>query len=146
VLRPFNVYGPRQTGEGAIRNFCVAAVTGVPLEVYGDGSAVRAWCYVEDFVAAAASTLTTPDAVGQIFNIGNPDGAIDTNGLAELIASMAPGSQVSPGHVSHAEVPYRTPVIEKARKILAYEPRVDLYEGLRRTLEWTRSEFAQEAR
>jgi nucleoside-diphosphate-sugar epimerase len=142
VVRPFNVYGPRQTGEGAIRNFCVAAVTGVPLEVYGDGSAVRAWCYVEDFVAAAASTLTTPAAVGQIFNIGNPDGAVDTNTLAELIASMVPGSKVRPGNVNHAEVPYRTPAIEKARKILALEPRVGLREGLRRTIEWTRSEFA----
>ena len=58
MLRPFNVYGPRQTGEGAIRNFCVAAVTGAPLEIYGDGSAVRAWCYVDDFVAAALSALT----------------------------------------------------------------------------------------
>lgn len=142
VLRPFNVYGPRQTGEGAIRNFCVAAVTGVPLEVYGDGSAVRAWCYVEDFVAAAASTLVTTAAVGQVFNIGNPDAAIDTNTLAELIASIVPGSQVRPGSVSHAEVLYRTPTIEKARKILAFEPRIGLREGLQRTIEWTRSEFA----
>ena len=142
VVRPFNVYGPRQTGEGAIRNFCVAAVTGAPLEVYGDGSAVRAWCYVEDFVAAAASTLVTPAAVGQIFNIGNPDGAIDTNGLAELIASMVPRSEVRPAHVDHAEVPYRTPAIQKARKILGYEPQIGLREGLRRTIEWTRSELA----
>jgi nucleoside-diphosphate-sugar epimerase len=146
VLRPFNVYGPRQTGEGAIRNFCVAALTGVPLEVYGDGSAVRAWCYVEDFVAAAANTLITPAAVGQVFNIGNPDTPIDTNRLAELIVSMVPGSKVRPGNVNHAEVAYRTPVIEKARKILAFEPRIGLTEGLRRTIEWTRSQLAQEAR
>ena len=142
VLRPFNVYGPRQIGEGAIRNFCVAAVTGVPLEVYGDGSAVRAWCYVEDFVAAAVSTLITPAAVGQVFNIGNPDAAIDINTLAELIVSMVPGSEVRPGTVNHAEVPFRRPVIEKARKILAFEPRIGLEEGLRRTIEWTRSQLA----
>ena len=142
VLRPFNVYGPRQIGEGAIRNFCVAAVTGAPLEVYGDGSAVRAWCYVEDFVAAAATTLITPAAAGQVFNIGNPDAAIDINTLAELIVSMVPGSEVRPGTVNHAEVPYRRPVIEKARKILAFEPRIGLDEGLRRTIEWTRSQLA----
>ncbi len=146
VLRPFNVYGPRQTGEGAIRNFCVAAASGVPLEVYGDGSAVRAWCYVEDFVAAAVSTLTTPAAVGQIFNIGNPDAAIDTNGLAQLIASFVPGSKIRPGNVNRAEVAYRTPVIEKARSLLAFEPRIGLGEGLQRTIEWTRSQFAEEAR
>jgi nucleoside-diphosphate-sugar epimerase len=146
VLRPFNVYGPRQTGEGAVRNFCVAAVTGAPLEVYGDGSAVRAWCYVDDFVAAAVSTLATPAAAGQVFNIGNPDAVTDTNGLAELIASIVPGAKVRPGNVNRAEVAYRTPVIEKARKILAFEPRVGLREGLKRTIEWTQSHLAEEAR
>jgi UDP-glucose 4-epimerase len=146
VLRPFNVYGPRQTGEGAIRNFCVAAVSGVPLEVYGDGSAVRAWCYVEDFVAAAVKTLTSRPAAGQVFNIGNPDAAVDTNGLANLIASIVPGAKVQPGNVNRVEVAYRTPVVEKARRILAFEPRIGLGEGLRRTIEWTKSQIAEESR
>jgi nucleoside-diphosphate-sugar epimerase len=144
VLRPFNVYGPRQTGEGAIRNFCAAAAAGVPLDVYGDGSAVRAWCYVDDFVAAAVSTLTVPAAAGQIFNVGNPDAATDTNGLAELVVSLVPGATVRYGNVSRAEVFYRIPVIEKARKILAFEPRVGLAEGLRRTIEWTTAKPARE--
>jgi nucleoside-diphosphate-sugar epimerase len=139
VLRPFNVYGPRQTGEGAVRNFCAAAAAGVPLDVYGDGSAVRAWCYVDDFVAAAVSTLTVPAAASQIFNVGNPDAATDTNDLAELVVSLVPGATVRYGNVSRAEVFYRIPVIEKARKILAFEPRVGLAEGLRRTIEWTRT-------
>lgn len=142
VLRPFNVYGPRQTGEGAIRNFCLAAVTGAPLEVYGDGSAVRAWCYVEDFVTAAVSTLTAPGAAGEIFNIGNPDAAADTNRLAELIMSLVPGATMKPGNVNRAEVAYRTPIIEKARKILAFEPRIGLEEGLKSTIEWTSSQLA----
>jgi nucleoside-diphosphate-sugar epimerase len=146
VLRPFNVYGPRQTGEGAIRNFCVAALTGAPLEVYGDGSAVRAWCYVDDFVAAALSTLNSPAAAGQVFNIGNPHAVADTNGLAELIVSLVPGAAVRPGHVTRAEVGYRTPVIDKARKILDFEPRVGLREGLERTIDWTRSQLAEETR
>ena len=144
VLRPFNVYGPRQTGEGAIRNFCVAAVTGAPLEIYGDGSAVRAWCYVDDFVAAALSALRSPAAAGQIFNIGNPGAVADTNGLAGLIVSLVPGAKIRPGNVSRAEVGYRTPVIDKARKTLDYEPRVGLREGLKRTIEWTRSQLAEE--
>lgn len=146
VLRPFNIYGPRQIGEGAIRNFCAAAVSGTPLEVYGDGSGVRAWCYVEDFVAAAVSTLTTPVAAGQVFSIGNPEAAIDTNGLAELIVSMVPGSKICSRNVNRVDVAYRTPVIEKARRMLAFEPRIGLAEGLRRTIEWTRSQLAQEAR
>ena len=146
VLRPFNVYGPRQTGEGAIRNFCLAAVTDAPLEVYGDGSAVRAWCYVDDFVAAAVSTLTAPGAAGQVFNVGNPDATTDTNGLAELIVSIVPGAKVSRRDIDRAEVGYRTPVIEKARKFLTFEPSIGLEEGLKSTVEWTRSQLAEEVR
>lgn len=144
VLRPFNIYGPRQTGAGAIRNFCAAAVAGVPLEVYGDGSAVRAWCYVDDFVDAAVSALVTPAAAGQVFNIGNPAAVTDTNGLAELIRSMVPGATVTPVDFERAEVVYRTPVIEKARKLLAYEPQIGLREGVKRTIEWTRSQQSGE--
>jgi nucleoside-diphosphate-sugar epimerase len=144
VLRPFNIYGPRQTGDGAIRNFCAAAVAGIPLKVYGDGSAVRAWCYVDDFVDAAVSALVTPAAAGQIFNIGNPAAATDTNGLAELITSMVPGATVTHVNVERAEVVYRTPVIEKARRLLAYEPQIGLHEGVKRTIEWARSQQSQE--
>jgi nucleoside-diphosphate-sugar epimerase len=144
VLRPFNVYGPRQTGEGAIRNFCVAAINGTPLEVYGDGSAVRAWCYVDDFVTAALSVIGTPAAAGQIFNIGNPNAVADTNGLAQMIVSLVPGATVKHSGVSRAEVVYRTPIIEKARNILGFEPHVSLEEGLKRTIEWTRSQLREE--
>ena len=144
VLRPFNIYGPRQTGEGAVRNFCVAAVNGTPLEVYGDGSAVRAWCYVDDFVTAALSAIGTPAASGQVFNIGNPNATIDTNGLAEMIVSLVPGTKVKHSRVNRAEIIYRTPIIEKARKILAFEPYVGLEEGLKRTIKWTRSQLREE--
>jgi nucleoside-diphosphate-sugar epimerase len=146
VLRPFNVYGPRQTGEGAIRNFCLAAVTGAPLEVYGDGSAVRAWCYVDDFVSAAISTLTSTAASGQIFNIGNPEAVADTNELAELIVSLVPGTEIRRRDIDRAEVGYRSPVIEKARKLLSFEPAVGLEDGLKSTIEWTRSQLGEEAR
>jgi len=143
VLRPFNVYGPRQTGEGAIRNFCLAAVEGEPLVVYGDGSAVRAWCYVDDFVDAALLALDSEAAVGQVFNIGNPDASVDTNELAALVAKLAPSARVEPGNVSRAEVAYRTPVIEKARRLLGFEPSVSLAAGLERTIAWTGSDLAE---
>ncbi len=138
VLRPFNVYGPRQTGEGAIRNFSLAAVKGEPLVVYGDGSAVRAWCYVDDFVDAALLALDCDAARGQVFNIGNPEAAVDTNELAELVGSLVPGTRVESGNVARAEVAYRTPVIAKASRLLDFEPSVSLAVGLERTLAWTR--------
>ena len=144
VLRPFNVYGPRQTGEGAIRNFCLAAAEGGNLVVYGDGSAVRAWCYVDDFVDAVLLALGTPSAAGQIFNIGNPAASVDTNELARMVASLVPSIGVDSQSVSRAEVAYRTPVIAKARELLGFEPAVSLREGLERTLDWTRASLPEE--
>jgi nucleoside-diphosphate-sugar epimerase len=144
VLRPFNVYGPRQTGEGAIRNFCVAAARGESPVVYGDGSAVRAWCYVDDFVDAVLLALDSPAAAGQVFNIGNPAATADTTELARMVTELVPGLEIASQAVTRAEVAYRTPVIEKARELLGFAPRVSLRTGLERTLEWTRSTLLEE--
>jgi nucleoside-diphosphate-sugar epimerase len=137
-VRPFNIYGPRQTGEGAIRNFCVNALTGKPLTVYGDGGAIRAWCYVSDMVDGVLLALTTPAASGQSFNIGNPREAETTNGLARRIAGLVPGSTIERKEIDRAEVAVRIPRIDKARKMLGFEPKVDLETGLRHTLDWYR--------
>jgi nucleoside-diphosphate-sugar epimerase len=72
VVRPFNIYGPRQVGEGAISNFCRAAARGEPLVIQGDGSAIRAWCFIDDFVDAIVRILETDASAGRVFNIGNP--------------------------------------------------------------------------
>src|SRR5579859_820969 len=88
-VRPFNIYGPRQTGEGAISNFCRAALDGKPLTVYGDGSPIRAWCYVSDMVDAVEAILKAPDvSAGQTFNIGNPREIETTLGLARLVTRL----------------------------------------------------------
>ncbi len=136
VVRPFNVYGPRQVGEGAISNFCRAAAANTPLKVYGDGTAVRAWCYVSDMVDAVESIIGTEAAAGRVFNIGNPDAVETTTGLAERIARLAPGATIERQASEHAEVKERSPVIEVAREVLGYTPKVGLDEGLRRTFEW----------
>jgi len=136
VLRPFNIYGPRQTGEGAISNFCSAVVQGQPLTVYGDGRAIRAWCYVTDMVEAVVKVLTTPSSAGQVFHIGNPYNIETTMGLARRIAQLAPGVVIQQGRVEHVDVLARAPDIKKAQQILGYEPQVSLDEGLRLTLGW----------
>lgn len=139
VVRPFNIYGPRQTGEGAISNFCVAAVEGKPLVVYGDGSALRAWCYVSDFVDALIKILETPDAGGKTFNIGNPSEVVNTLGLAREVARQVPGTKIEFKEIDRAEVQARIPMIENAKRHLSFKPSVGLEEGIRRTLEWFRS-------
>lgn len=142
VVRPFNIYGPRQTGEGAISNFCRAAIFGKPLTVYGDGTAIRAWCYVSDLVTAVHAILRTPAAAGQVFNIGNPRETETTLGLARHIARLSPGAAIQFQDVTRADVRARVPNIEKARRLLGYEPQVDLIEGLSKTLDWFRKENA----
>src|SRR6185436_5585060 len=72
-VRPFNVYGPGQVGEGAASLFIYRALRGLPLKITGDGSQVRAFCYVEDFCDAVETCLVRADAVkGTSFNIGSP--------------------------------------------------------------------------
>ena len=144
IVRPFNIYGPRQTGEGAISNFCHAAINGRPLTVYGDGAAIRAWCYVSDLVDAVQAILGTPAAEGEVFNIGNPHESETTLGLARHVARLAPDATIRFQAVTRAEVRARVPNIEKARRLLGYEPKVDLIEGLSRTLEWFRKEHVHE--
>lgn len=136
VVRPFNIYGPRQVGEGAISNFCRAAISGTPLKIYGAGTAVRAWCYVSDIVDAVESILSTKAAAGRVFNIGNPDAIETTLGLAQRIAKLAPGARIEHEKGEHSEVKERSPVIDAAREILDFTPKVDLDEGLKRTYEW----------
>jgi UDP-glucose 4-epimerase len=136
IVRPFNIYGPRQTGEGAISNFCRLAIEGQPLLVYGDGSPIRAWCYVDDMVQAVERMLLNPAAAGEVFNVGNPREIETTLGLARRIAALVPGTRIEFRDVARAEVRARVPVIDKARRILGYEPQVDLEQGLQSTLKW----------
>lgn len=139
ILRPFNIYGPRQTGEGAISNFCAAAVSGADFTVYGDGSPVRAWCYVSDFIDAVEAVLKNPKTGGQDFNIGNPKEVETTLGLARRMVKLCPKSKIKFKSVSRAEVRARVPLIGKARKFLGFKPKISLDEGLRRTLDWQRT-------
>ena len=81
-VRPFNVYGPGQVGSGAIHHFTVRALAGDELVIHGDGSQIRAWCYVDDVVEALLAILESDEAVGQVFNIGNPRSVVTVFDLA----------------------------------------------------------------
>ncbi len=140
TVRPFNVYGPGQIGGGAIRAFIEAALGGRDLTIHGDGSQIRAWCYVDDMVEALLLCLERPEAVGQSFNVGNARSTVTIYDLAQRIKRISgcPGQIVfRPLH--YADVEIRIPNIEKARELLGFEARVDLDEGIERTIEWYRS-------
>jgi nucleoside-diphosphate-sugar epimerase len=140
TVHPFNVYGPRQVGGGAIRAFIEAALAGEDLTVRGDGSQIRAWCYVEDMVAGVLACLERPEAVGQAFNIGNPRSSVTIFDLAQRIKRLtgAPGEIVF-APLGYTDVELRIPNVEKARELLGWEPKVELDEGLQRTIAWYRT-------
>jgi nucleoside-diphosphate-sugar epimerase len=144
VIRPFNVYGPRQVGEGAISNFCRAVAARQPLMVYGDGAAIRAWCYISDLVAAVKAVLSTPVEGNQVFNIGNPKEVETTLGLARRFLRLAPGATIQYRAVPRQEVRARIPVIDKARRLLGFEPKVDLDMGISLTLKWFEAQEGQQ--
>lgn len=142
TVRPFNVFGPGQIGGGAIRAFIEAALGGRDLTIHGDGSQIRAWCYVDDMVKALLICLEHPDAVGQTFNIGNARSAVTVFDLAQRIKRLcgAPGEIVfQPLH--YADVELRMPNVEKASKLLGFNATVDLDDGLARTIAWYREKL-----
>jgi len=140
TVRPFNVFGPGQIGGGAIRAFIEAALEGRDLVIRGDGSQIRAWCYVDDMVEGLLLALEHPDAVGQSFNIGNKRSTVTIYDLAQRIKRLtgAPGELVFEPHRS-PDVELRIPNVDKAREVLGFEAKVDLDEGLARTIAWYRA-------
>jgi UDP-glucose 4-epimerase len=138
-VRPFNVYGPGQIGGGAIRAFIETVLAGEDLTIHGDGSQVRAWCYVDDMVDALLLVLERPEAAGEVFNIGNERSVLTILELAELVRElMGADVEINFRPLHYTDVEMRIPNIDKARKLLGWEPTVDLEEGLSRTIAWYR--------
>lgn len=142
-VRPFNIYGPGQVGEGAIHRFIMQAIKGEKITIHNDGSQIRAWCYVDDMVQGVLKALEVPEAVGHTFNIGNARSVLTVYQLAkEIIRLSGSASPIEFIPWQNTEVELRIPDIDKARKILGYEPTVDLEPGLLRTIEWYRQKLA----
>lgn len=140
-IRPFNIYGPHQMGTGAVHHFVRNALRNEPLVLHNDGSQIRSWCYIDDILEGLLLVLTRPEAVGQSFNIGNPRSTVTIWQLAKDIARLC-GSKSEIKHIKwdFPDVELRVPDIGKARKLLGFEPLVDLDDGLQRTIAWYRDQ------
>lgn len=144
IVRPFNIFGPRRTGDYALRRFILNALQNQPLEIHGDGTQIRSWCYIEDFVAALLQMIVRPEAVGEDFNIGHPGNTVTIYELAQRVIQLAESSSpilfcTSP----FPDISIRVPSLEKARRLLGYEPKYDLNAGLKLTIRWCRSNANQ---
>jgi UDP-glucose 4-epimerase len=139
VVRPFNIYGPGQVGEGAMSIFIQRALKNERIQVHGDGTQIRAWCYIDDMVKGTLLALEHPKAVGESFNIGNQEAVITIYGLAKLVKQVlnSQSSIVFSGR-STVDVELRIPAVKKARELLGFEASVGLEEGIKQTAAYYR--------
>ena len=144
VFRQSCIYGTRQFGiedQGWIAWFCVAATTGQPFTIFGDGKQIRDALWVGDLVDAYTRSLDRIDAVsGEVFNVGG--GPSNTLSLNELVAflSRAFGKDFAPPYADWRPGDQRVFVadIDRARRLLGWEPKVPIAEGVEKLLGWVR--------
>ncbi|HUZ03184.1 MAG TPA: NAD-dependent epimerase/dehydratase family protein [Thermomicrobiaceae bacterium] len=146
VVRFFNTVGPRQTGQYGmvIPTFVRQALAGQPITVFGDGTQSRSFTYVGDVVGALMKLVREPRAVGQVFNIGNPE-EVSIRALAERVKAMtASGSEIRLIPYDEAyesgfeDMPRRVPDLAKIRALIGYEPTVGLEDILRSVIDHMR--------
>src|SRR3989338_5650079 len=130
-IRPFNIYGPWQIGEGAIQSFITKAINNIDIPVTGDGSQIRAWCFIEDIIDAVILCVEKEQAVGHTFNIGNPEETMTILSLAKKILKITNSkSKIYFKEHIGTDIELRIPDISKAKKILGYSPKIGIDEGL----------------
>jgi UDP-glucuronate decarboxylase len=142
IVRIFNTYGPRMAiNDGrVVSNFCVAALRGEELPIYGDGRQTRSFAYVDDMIDAIVRMMDAEDVIGPI-NIGNPD-EFTILELASLAIELARSNSKLVFNPARPDDPMRRrPDITLARKHLGWEPKTPLREGLARTMEHFRREL-----
>jgi len=136
VARIFNTYGPRMhLNDGrVVSNFIVQALRGTPLTIFGAGTQTRSFCYVDDLIEGLVRLMSTNDDVTGPINLGKP-GEFTILELAEKVIELSNSTSEMIFKKLPADDPMqRRPDIAQARKILEWEPEVELEEGLKRTI------------
>jgi UDP-glucuronate decarboxylase len=146
IARLFNTYGPRMRADDiygrVVPRFIEQALTNAPITVFGDGSQTRSFCYVTDQITGLLKLAFLDDLSGVVVNIGN-DEEMTISTFADLVRRLA----ASNSDIVHDDLPEgdplrRRPDIDKARKLLQWEPKVSTEEGVKRTIDWFRASFA----
>ena len=150
IARLFNTVGPRQTGRYGmvVPRFVRAALRDVPLRVYGDGQQTRCFCYVGDTVRALIALLDHPDAVGKVFNVGNPQ-EVSILELAQRVVKLAESSSpimlVPNEHAYEAgfeDMRRRVPDISRLTALTGFRPTLDLDDIIRTVIEYEQAHSA----
>jgi dTDP-glucose 4,6-dehydratase len=138
IARIFNTYGERMRIDDGrvIPSFITAALLGKPLEINGDGTQTRSYCYVKDLVEGIFKIATADGISGEVFNVGNPEeySVIET---AMIIKEMTGSkSEIVFRPALEDDPKRRRPDISKIKRVLGWEPKTPFREGLKRTIEW----------
>lgn len=144
IIRIFNTYGPRSDPEDGrmVPNFIVQALRGEPLTVYADGSQTRSLCFVSDLVDGLVRTMESAKTRGEVINLGNPDErtVLEVAHLIRELTGTKSGIRFTPPAVGD-DPQRRRPDITKVRRLVGWEPRVPLREGLQLAIGYFRQQL-----
>lgn len=143
IARIFNTYGPNMEKDDGrvVSNFIMQSLTNKPITVYGDGTQTRSFCFVSDMVSGLYSLATTKNIASEIINIGNPEEYTITE-LANIIKKEVQSNSSIVNEPIEADDPKkRKPDINKALKILGWQPKVPLLQGLKKTILYFQNRF-----
>ncbi len=139
IVRPFNVFGRLRLGDHAMQRFILAALDGEDIEVHGDGTQIRSWCYIDDFIEGLVSVIGRPEAIGQTFNLGNPTNTLTIYELAKrVIRLLGSSSQVRLVKIDFSDIDVRVPRPKNAQKLLDFRPKIEIDDAILRTAAWYR--------
>ena len=136
IARIFNTYGPRMRGDDGrvVPNFITQALKGDDLTVYGDGSQTRSFCYVSDLVEGVYKLMFSD--INEPVNLGNPDEISIFNFAKKILSLTSSKSKIVFMPLPKNDPKVRCPDISKAKRLLDWQPKVSLDEGLRQTIQW----------
>ena len=141
IIRIFNTYGPRMRLDDGrvVPNFIGQALRGEPLTIYGDGKQTRSFCYVDDEIEGIHRLLMSSENLP--VNIGNPHemSILEFASVINDLTSNTAGVVIQEGKRIQGDPQTRQPDITRARQLLRWEPKIDIREGLKRTIEYFRS-------
>jgi UDP-glucose 4-epimerase len=154
ILRLFNCYGPYNHATwwgGPLSVFIEEMLDGNPIEIHGDGKQVRSFTYVSDTVDGFVRALDTPEALGEVINVGNTEPITILELAAKVQAAVgiegplrAKTTSFESMGANYQDVYFRVPCTEKAKRVLGFEAQVGLDEGIARTVEFIRARRAAE--
>lgn len=141
IVRIFNTYGPQMRADDGrvVSNFIYQALHNEPITIYGEGKQTRSFCFISDMIDGLTRAMFTENTKGEVINLGNPDERTIAE-IAETIKGLTnSSSEIIKEPLPEDDPRERKPDISKAKRILDWEPKVTLSEGLQKTIEYFKS-------